>query len=226
MARDDARAYSFDIRGIIPLSLTDVYTIHHLYLSSPLSLHEQGDDQKHVISGSNCRSLSSLTYEHPHHTHTRTHTRIRVLTRTRTNEHARARSHPTEQPPFPLDLVQIESSSMVGAVVRRCYFHDGFCNGARWKSSNSVFEHTRVELDNGACLPFIVGVPCAPLLCGPLGVTNVTVSSNTFVGGCRSTQPVQMVNVSGLVMLNNSHVPDPQSSCYPCVPETSAKCTG
>lgn len=126
----------------------------------------------------------------------------------------------------PTDLVQIDSTEIVGAQVRGSWFHDGFCNGLRWKSSDSTIVNNRIEVNNGASLPFVLGVPCPRLLCGPLDAYNTTVESNIFVGGCVAVSPVVIRNVTNLVVRNNTHDADPLSSCDQSSPETLETCWG
>ena len=123
------------------------------------------------------------------------------------------------------DLLQSDGGAMSGAVVRNCYFHDGFCNGMRWKSSDSLIEANRIELQNGGCLAHILSQPCAPLLCGPIGVHNVTIADNSLLGGCYGRNPIVMHGVVDLRESNNS-ILGRRERCDACAQPTSTDCSG
>ena len=123
------------------------------------------------------------------------------------------------------DLVQSDGGAMTGAVVRNCYFHDGFCNGMRWKSSDSLIEANKIELHNGACLAHILSQPCAPLLCGPIGMRNVTIADNSLLGGCDGRNPIVMHGVTELRESNNS-IRGQRERCDACAQPTSTECSG
>jgi hypothetical protein len=132
---------------------------------------------------------------------------------------------PGSKLPSLADLIQSDAGAMTGAVVRNCHFHDGFCNGMRWKSSNSLIEANRIELQNGGCLAHILSQPCAPLLCGPIGVTNVTVADNVLVGGCDTHNPIVVHNIADLHENNNSLV-NRTKRCDACAEPTPTHCSG
>ena len=123
------------------------------------------------------------------------------------------------------DLIQTDAGAMTGAVVRNCYFHDGFCNGMRWKSSDSLVEANRIEVQNGGCLAHILSQPCAKLLCGPLGVRNVTIVNNALHGGCKNHSPIVVHGVADLHERNNSLL-DQRERCDMCVASSPTHCSG
>ena len=123
------------------------------------------------------------------------------------------------------DLIQSDSAAMVGAVVRRCYFHDGFCNGMRWKSSDSIIETNRIELQNSACTAHILSQPCAPLLCGPIGAHNITIADNTLLGGCYGRSPIVIHGARDVHEINNSMLFQ-QQRCNSCMNPTPSHCSG
>ena len=101
-----------------------------------------------------------------------------------------------------LTFLNADAISNTGAVVEDCDFSGSNSNLGRWKSSGGTITNSRFSQTVNANLEIS---PLQNWLEGPLGIHNVTVSDNTFVG--MATSPVHTFGAVGIHQFNNTFVP-------------------
>jgi len=113
-------------------------------------------------------------------------------------------STPLDQTISNYDLVQFDTMSSNGALVRNNYFHDSYDNCMRLQSSNTMVANNTFEHASSG----IQVVFDQPWLEGSLGLNNITIEFNKFVSvvGCTDAKSCITIDpdVTNVVALNNT----------------------